>query len=313
MAFNAAVGAPIALMTGNVSPLRFAVTATPIRLSFNGTAINISDMQLNGQTSISTPSIRRLMAWLGTPVGEGATFGAAAIRGKLTWVKPAAAFDDARMELDGNQAEGAIAVTFGDKPKIEGTLAFQKLDLTAYLEAFGASLAANGPWRSAPVRLPFAAADLDLRLSAGEILAGSARLGRTAAAASIDDGKFTLTVGEAQFYGGQAEARLSAAMNGDALEASGEAKLDDVPTRAALGDLIGLDRLDGNGALSLDVAASGKTWGELAAGASGTAKLTVADGTLAGIDIARLAEIASNPVALSDRPARLPSACSAAR
>ena len=146
VAFNAAVGAPIALMKGNVSPLRFAVTATPIRLSFNGTAINLSDMQLNGQTSISTPSIRRLMAWLGTPVGEGATFGAAAIRGKLTWVKPAAAFDDARMELDGNQAEGAIAVTFGDKPKIEGTLAFQKLDLTAYLEAF-----AREPLRERPV------------------------------------------------------------------------------------------------------------------------------------------------------------------
>src|SRR5207247_11457640 len=66
------------------------------------------------------------------------------------------------------------------------------------------------------------------RLSAGEIIAGSARVGRTAAAANIDDGKFTLTVGEAQFYGGRAEARLSAAMNGDALEASAEAKLDEV-------------------------------------------------------------------------------------
>jgi len=37
------------------------------------------------------------------------------------------------------------------------------------------------------------------------------------------------------------------------------------------------------------------------AGASGTAKLTVADGTLTGIDVARLAEIASNPLALGDR------------
>src|SRR5207247_9845815 len=108
------------------------------------------------------------------------------------------------------------------------------------------------------------------RLSAGEIIAGSARVGRTAAAANIDDGKLTLTVGEAQFYGGRAEARLSAAMNGDALEASGEAKLDDVPTGAALAGLLGLDSLDGQGALSVDVATKGKPRGDSAAGASGT-------------------------------------------
>jgi AsmA protein len=298
--FNAAVGAPLSLMAGAVSRLRFAVATTPLRVSFNGTAINISDMQLNGQTSISTPSIRRLMTWLGRPVGEGSTFNAASIKGKLTWVKPAAGFDNARIELDGNQAEGAITITFDDKPKAEGTLAFTKLDVTAYLEAFAASLGGNGAWRSAPVVLPLATTDLDLRLSAGKIVAGSAQLGRTAATANIEQGKFTLTVGEAQFYGGRAEARLSAAMNGDMLETSGEAKLEDVPTRAALADLIGLDRLDGQGALSLDVAARGKTWGEIAAAVSGTAKLAIADGTLTGIDIARLAEIASNPAALSD-------------
>src|SRR5262249_46333912 len=93
--FNAAVGAPMALMTGSVSPLHFAIATTPIRLSFNGTGMNISDMQLAGDASITTPSIRRLMAWLGTPIGEGPTLGAAAISGKLTWVKPAASFDSA--------------------------------------------------------------------------------------------------------------------------------------------------------------------------------------------------------------------------
>jgi AsmA protein len=298
--FNAAVGAPMALMTGSLSPLRFAFATTPIRMSFSGTGLDLSDMQLTGDTSITTPSIRRLMAWLGKPIGEGPTLGAAAISGKLTWVKPAAAFANVRMELDGNQAEGAISATFGDKPKIEGTLALTRLDLSAYLEAFTSTLSASGPWRSAPVRLPLNASDLDLRLSAGEIIAGSARTGRAAAAVNIDDGKFTLTVGEAQFYGGHAEARLSAAMNGDALEASGEAKLDEVPTRAALGGLIGLDRLDGSGTLSVDLAARGKTWGELAASASGTAKVSIADGRLTGVDVVRLAELASNPAAMSD-------------
>jgi AsmA protein len=298
--FNAAVGAPMALMTGSRSPLRFAFATTPVRMSFSGSGLDISDMQLAGETSITTPSIRRLMAWLGKPIGDGPTLGAAAISGKLTWVKPAAAFANARMELDGNQAEGAISATFGDKPKIEGTLAFARLDLSAYLEAFTSNVSASGRWRSAPTRLPLDASDLDLRLSAGEIIAGAARIGRTAAAVNIDDGKFTLTIGEAQFYGGRAEARLSAAMNDDSLEASGEAKLDEVPTGAALSGLVGLDQLDGKGTLSVNLTARGRTWGEMAASASGTAKVAIADGRLTGIDVVRLGELASNPAAMSE-------------
>lgn len=299
--FNASVGAPLALMTGSISPLRFAIASMPIRFAFNGTGLNLNHMQLSGETTVTTPSLRRLMAWLGKPIGKGSTFGAAAITGKLTWVKPAAAFDNAKIELDGNQAEGAFTASFGARPKVEGTLAFDKLDLSAYAEAFGASLTAHGSWRSVPAAMRLAASDVDLRISAAEVIAGSARIGRTAAAINVDDGKFTLTVGEAQFYGGRAEARLSAAMDGDALQATGEAKLDDVATRAALVGLLGVDGLDGKGAVSIDVTAKGRTWGEIAAGASGTARVAIADGRLSGIDVARLAEIARNPAALSER------------
>jgi len=299
--FNASVGAPLALMTGSISPLRFAIASMPVRFSFNGTGLNLNSMQLNGETTITTPSVRRLMAWLGKPIGKGSTFGAAAITGKLTWVRPVAAFDNAKIELDGNQAEGAITASFGAQPEVEGTLAFDKLDLSAYAEAFDESLTANGPWRSVPAAMRLTASDLDLRLSAAEVIAGSARIGRTAAAVNVDDGKLTLTVGEAQFYGGRAEARLSAAMDGDVLQMSGEAKLDDVATRAALAGLLGLDALDGKGAVSIDVAAKGRTWGEIAAGASGTASVAIADGSLSGIDVAQLAEIARNPAALSER------------
>ena len=297
--FNATVGAPLALIAGEISPLRFAVASTPIRLSFNGTGINIGEMQLNGETTISTPSVRRLMAWLGKPIGRGSTFGAAAISGKLTWVRLVAAFDDAKIDLDGNHAEGAITASFGTRPKVEGTLALDKLDLTAYLEAFVATLTKQGPWPSAPAAMHLAASDLDLRLSAAEVIAGSARIGRTAAAVNLDNGKLTLTVGEAQFYGGSAEAQISAATDGDVLEASGEARLDDVATRAALAGLTGVDALDGKGALEVDLSAKGTTWGEVAANAAGTATVAIADGQLSGIDVTRLAEIASNPAALS--------------
>jgi AsmA protein len=149
--------------------------------------------------------------------------------------------------------------------------------------------------------LPPTAGDLDLRLSAAEVIAGSARIGRTAAALNVEGGRVTLTVGDAQFYGGRAEGRLSAAMDGDALQLSGDAELDNVATRGALFDLLGLDGLDGKGTVTVDVAGKGRTWGEIAANASGTATVAINNGTLSGVDVKQLAEIASNPAVPKER------------
>jgi uncharacterized protein involved in outer membrane biogenesis len=301
--FNAAVDAPLVLITGGASPVRFALASTPIRLSFVGSGLGITDLQLEGETTATTASIRRVAAWLGAPIGEGSILGAAAIKGKVNWVWPTISFTDATIDLDGNEAEGALTVSrVGGRPNVQATLAFERLDLTAYTDALRAGIVISGSPSAAAIAMPVAAlGNLDVRLSAGEVVAGAAKLGRTAATVSLADGKLTLTVGEAQFYGGHAEGRLSAEMNGATLASSAEAKLDGVVAGTALTELAGVSWLTGSGGATIDLSASGADWQTYFDSVSGNATFAIADGVLTGMEVPRLAAIVNDPNAMAER------------
>jgi uncharacterized protein involved in outer membrane biogenesis len=287
--FNGSIAAPLQLLAGGASPARIALASTLLRASFVGTAGQLDGLQIEGETTVTTPSVRRVAEWMGAAPGSSSILGAGSIAGTMNWIGPSIAFSAAKVELDGNAADGAFAVSIGERPGIQGTLALEKLDLTAYVEALKAAAAAGDFAPEAPVFLPLAGlGDLDLRLSTDQVIIGSTLLGRAAVAANAADGKLTITVGDAEFYGGNGEATLSAGMDGGALTASAEIAVDEVPAAAALAGILGASALDATGAASLDLAASGRTWGELAASLTGRGTLTLEGGTLAGIDVAEL-------------------------
>jgi AsmA protein len=289
--FNGSIGDPIGLNEGRASPARFALASTPLRLSFNGNISGIADLQVDGPATVSTPSLRRLVGWLGMPTESGATFGAASIEGKLNWSRPTLIVADARIELDGNHAEGTVSARLaGPRPRIQGTLAAETLDLTPYLEAFRAELNASSSWALAPIRAPgLSAIDVDARLSAGQVLLGSAHLGEVAIAAGVTDGKISVDIGEAKFYSGTLAATLNAEMRNSMLTGTVEARLSDVPAGVALADFAGVKSIDGTGAASLRLAGSGRSWGELAYDLAGTAQVSLADGAVAGLDLDQVA------------------------
>ena len=290
VAFNGSVVAPLALLAGGASPARFALASPSLKASFEGKALHLDSLQLDGETRIATPSLRRLLAQLGRPTAAGATFGAAAIAGKVNLALPTVSLDNAAIDLDGNHAEGALSASFdGGHPRIQGTIAFETLDLSPYVEAFTGQINSSGQLPDAPVALPLAElGDLDLRISTSSVVIGSVRIGDVAASASIKDGKLAIEVGEASFHEGQIQASLSAEMRGDALAASARAEIDGVPARAALVDLAGIDALAGTGSVSLDLSTTGRSWSELVHALAGTAKLSVAEGSFTGANLGAL-------------------------
>ena len=163
--FNGSVGAPLALLAGGASPMRFALASPTLKASFEGKALHLDSLQLEGEARIATPSLRRLITQLGRPTAAGATFGAAAIAGKLNLAMPTISLDDAAIDLDGNHAEGALSASFEDgRPRIQGTIALETLDLSPYAE----EIAGAAELSDTPVALPLAGlGDLDLRISTG--------------------------------------------------------------------------------------------------------------------------------------------------
>ncbi len=290
--FNGAIADPRTMAEG--SPVRFAVAATPLRVSFNGTLTSLDNYQLAGEATVTTPSLRRTIEWLAVPTGTGSILGAASITGTANWFGSTISFTDAEVELDGNVAEGTLAVDFSaERPAVRGTLASPKLDLSPYLEAMRANLTAEGPWLIAPTTLPVVnVLDADMRVSTGEILMGPLRIGRAAIVATIKDGKATIDVGEAQFYGGTMEAHATAAMNGETLSSRAEVEFKSVATGAALTDLAAITALEGIGAATVDIGSRGRNWGEFAQGINGTVAFDIADGSLTGVDVNEIAAMA---------------------
>jgi AsmA protein len=288
--FNGSIGAPLDFVSGRLSAVRFALASTLLRLSVTGDAVNLGGISLQGSATISTPSLRRLLAWTGTPTEPGSTLGAASIDGEVDWSRKSISFSQARAELDGNQAEGALIVELGaERPRIRATLDFAKLDLSPYIDRFRA---AGGPggWISAPIALPLLQlADLDIRLSTEETLLGSARLGRTAATLTTSPDKVAIDVTEAQLYGGRLTGRLSGARVDGAVDAEVAADLKDVPLGVALQSIAGVKSVEGTGTASLALSGRGATVNALLHGLAGTVKVAASDGTIAGLDIDRLA------------------------
>jgi AsmA protein len=302
--FNGSLAAPLALIGGGTSPVRFAIAATALRLSFTGNASRQADARLDGQASVATPSLRRVIEWMGTPMGTGPILGAASIAGALHWAGTTASFDPAHVELDGNSAEGTLALDFGGpRPAVRASLSADTLDFTPYVDAARADLLAEGSWLIAPVRLGVAeTVDADIAVSAGQAFLGVSPVGDLSASMTIRNGSLNLDIGDGSSYGGKFKAHIELARNQEALSAHVTASAADVGVLSALQDLAGMSALDGSATASLDMSGRGKTWGEFARSIGGSARVEVRDGTLAGFDVGAVADAMGGPLAEPVQP-----------
>jgi AsmA protein len=229
---------------------------------------------------------------MGKPIGVGSTLGAASLQARIDWVGTAVAFADATVELDGNSAVGAFTLDYGrGRPRIEGTLAAVRLDVSPYMEALHANVAGDPAMLLAAAALPPLPLDADIRISADQVLAGPARIGKTAGGFAIKNGAISISIGEAEFYGGTFAAETSIGRFGDRLVWRLGARLTDVASGPALADLAGLRALDGSASGQIDVAGQGGSWAELFQGLKGRGSFNLRDGTVVGLDMADLAAL----------------------
>ncbi len=289
---NGAIAAPIDVMAGGSSGMTFQLVSKPLRISFTGKALRLRNFQVEGDVKVSSPSVREAITWTGTAMGDGPILGAASISGKMNWIGHNISFDGATVELDGNSGNGVLSINYdGDRPTFQGTLDFKKLDLSPYLKAVQVGIRAAGSWPVAPIHLPIVSAcNLDLRVSAGQVLVGAAHIDKAAGAANIRDGRISLTLGDGQLYGGHVSAEIAAEMHGSDFVGNAQAKLDKVPAKQALTDLVEVNALDGTASADVTANVHGRSWGELAETLTGSASISVVNGSLSGIGVADLAK-----------------------
>jgi AsmA protein len=277
---------PVALLTDGASELAVKAVSDAFRVSLKGN-LSAASSRFEGEVKARSPSLRDLIKRSGLVIENGRGLETFDLVSSAVIDRAGISFPTAQLEVDGNRAEGAILVHFdGPRPKVSGTLAADRLDVTSYLGGFEMPDAARP---GEPISLKaLGLADLDIRISSAETILGNGRLGRTAAAAVTHDGLLEVSIGEAAAYGGTVKGRLTFAPVGGDAKVDAIVDFEGVEMSTALSELFGFTRLEGTGIGRIEVSGTGASMSQLLATLGGEATFTVENGALIGVDVAGL-------------------------
>lgn len=278
-----------AALSGNRSGLKLRIAGAPLKTAFEGSIGVKPSLKIEGSFAADATSLRQAVIWLGQKPLPGGGFGHFAIKAKADLVGGTIGLDDVNVELDGNSAEGVLTFATDGRQTLQGTLASDKLDLTPYLSTIKLLTANQREWNNGHITLDgLTGTDFDLRLSAGNVVLSDAKLGRTAIGANLRGGHLTVTIGEAQAYGGLIKGSVALASFNQGVDVKSQLQFTDVDLESCLGQLFGLHRLEGKGDIAFAVEGSGDSVLAVTRTLNGSANLTGHDGAIAGLDVENL-------------------------
>ena len=126
-------------------PLTLTLTSAPINAKIAGKAIFGKTATFSGDMQAEIDNVRRFAVWSGIDLPNGANLNGFTASGAFRIAGPTLTFDDGNFTLDGNSAVGLLGITKGARPRIEGTLAFDRLLLDPYIERRDQGWSADRP------------------------------------------------------------------------------------------------------------------------------------------------------------------------
>jgi AsmA protein len=284
-----AIGDFYAALTGDPSSLKFRMSSLPLKVAFDGTMSNKPTMRIDGMLAADTPRLRDTLRWTTGNAPPGGGFNRFALKSQLKASGGTFALSGVNIELDGNAAEGVLSYSMAERNLLQGTLAAGNTDLTPYISTFQFIAGNAREWNRKPFAIDHLNAfDIDLRMSAAQLTIAGAKVGRTAVATNLRNGKLAITIGESQAYGGLITGSFALAKGSNGVDAKSQMLFANVDLENCLAQIFGMKRVEGKGNLTYAVEASGDSVDALARTLNGTANLTATDGSLSGINIEQL-------------------------
>lgn len=284
-----AIGDFYAALTGDNSSLKFRMSAAPLKLAFDGTISNKPNVRIDGTLAADAVRLRDTAGWIGADLPPGDGFGRFALKSTLKASGGVYALSGVNVELDGNVAEGVISYSTNDRNLLQGTLAAGNVNLSPYISTFQLLTGGVREWNKAPFSVNgLSALDIDLRMSAAQLIVGNAKVGRTAVATNLRGGKLAVTIGESQAYDGLITGSFALAKAEGGVEAKSQMLFANVDLESCLGQMFGMKRVEGKGNLTFAVEATGNSIDALTRTLAGTANLTATEGSLSGLNVEQL-------------------------
>ncbi|MGZ3408986.1 MAG: AsmA family protein [Xanthobacteraceae bacterium] len=278
-----------AALSGETSGLKFKLSGAPAKVAFDGTMNNNPTIKIDGMLGADISRLRDMLRWAGKTPPAGNGFNKFALKANLNASSGNFALSAVHVELDNNAAEGVLTYSFGSRRNLQGTLAAENLDLTAYVSTFHLLAANARDWNRTPLsseNVPDT--DLDLRVSAAQITVGTTKVGRTAVATTMRNGALNATIGESQAFGGMVSGSFTITPISAGAEVKTQMLFADVDLNACLTQMMGMKHVEGKGTLALSLEGTGENVDAITHTLNGTTRLNAADGALTGISVEQL-------------------------
>jgi AsmA protein len=278
-----------AALKGERSALKVRVAGAPLKFAFDGAMAARPTLKIEGATSADSTSLRRALQWLGKKPLPGGGFERFALKAQTNVVGGTIALSSVNLELDGNAAEGVLTFAADGRQTLQGTLAADALNLAPYLSTIRLLSSPDREWSRAALDLDgLLTADLDLRLSAGKVTIGPTIFGRTAIATNLRNGNLGVTIGEARGFGGSLRGTIGLVRTEQGAVFTSQINFEDVSLEKSIGDLFGVNRIDGRGNIAVTLEGSGNSVFAIARTLDGEASLAGVKGAITGLNVEQL-------------------------
>ncbi|HLL27018.1 MAG TPA: AsmA family protein [Xanthobacteraceae bacterium] len=275
----------VGLARGERSSFRFKLDSEPLRFGFEGGLAFRKGLQAEGALTVESNSLRAALAWSGIEPPTKGGFGPFLLKSQAMLTPAGLVLSALAIELDGNRAEGSLTLAQADRPLVQGTLASDSVDFSRYASGFLLK-GPDGRWNKDPLDIAaLTGFDLDLRLSAGRILFNKTEIERAAIAAAVRAGRFTLSVGDGQIFGGMLRASAAIGPAPAGAEIKLEASLKGFDAERGFRELADIRRLEGAGTLALTLSGNGASVNAIARDLQGRADLAIDNGAFIGVNV----------------------------
>lgn len=306
LGLNASVGNPRAVMEQGETPISARVESETVNATFEG-AFNATDGGVDGALNASGSSLRQLMSWLGSPMGEGGGFGPFRVQATMSHLENVTELTDASFGIDDIQARGNLTLTTaeGAPMDVAGALTAPSIDLNTYLPA-PAQGAATGvetsaAWPSDALDLTgLRAVNANLNLNVGALKFQQLNFSNVVMAMVLRNGALDARLSQIALYGGTGTARMIADGSGATPRIAVELNTQNIQAEPLLTDAIGLDKITGRGRLATSVVGQGASMAAIMRSLRGNASFTFNDGQWKGVNLAQVARTIQS--ALSGTP-----------
>lgn len=267
-------------------PMRLSLSGTLVEANFDGTLTAGGPPVLTGSAELRFGLARRLMKWIGLGAQSSDYFQSFVVTGPLEWSQRGIAFARAKVDLDGHVAIGALTLKHdADRLAVDGTLAFDELDLRRVLASGQARDGATGSPTKEPVLSHF---DADLRLSATSILTPAVTLGRAAATITLNRGNLQAGLVGVEIGEGVSDAQITVDLNQPTPQAVVTLKARNIDAGGLMAASLKHNPLIGRANVTFEGTARGRSMPEAIAKLAGHGKLELAEPGRLGLDVAAL-------------------------